>query len=206
MEIEALADNHRALLTELVDPRKAGEKKAAKKTLMELSMHVLGSICEPRHKPTPFNGTPFDDVDKIFKFVAKLRLPQKTPYAYVRSADGKSLVRMRVESFNERHQPVACNGMVYFCVNISLPDLEHRVKDTSCDFDRFTKNHIELQPHYVSALSLSLNRECHMLMFDSLIDVATHNADSKKLSKNAVNSLDLEHHVLFQQSGFGPAA
>lgn len=100
--IEGWTKDRKALLKQVQEA--APNANRNNREMNDLVMLVLGSICEPRHKSGPLTGTSFTEVDEIFRTVkSKLHFQSKSPFAYVRSADGLSLERLRVASFNEKH-------------------------------------------------------------------------------------------------------
>ena len=106
----------------------------------------------------------------------KLKVAEKQRYAYIRNSTRKKLQRVEVASFALNKLPRVWRGMVYLPVWLIESSLGNRPNRKSDKFEVIReqfKGRGQVLLHYVSILSLSLNRACH----DSLVDLLLLNEE-----------------------------
>ena len=80
-----------------------------KRDLLDASMKVLGSRCEPRFCEACLKdnlaGGPFKDFPNLNEIVRALKATDVKCYAYVRSEDSTCLERLEVATFDDKNPP-----------------------------------------------------------------------------------------------------
>ena len=109
----------------------------------------------------------------------KLKVAEKQRYAYIRNSTRKKLQRVEVASFALNKLPRVWRGMVYLPVWLIESSLGNRPNRKSDKFEVIREQakggRGQVLLHYISILSLSLNRACH----DSLVDLLLLNEEFK---------------------------
>ena len=109
----------------------------------------------------------------------KLKVAEKQRYAYIRNSTRKKLQRVEVASFALNKLPRVWRGMVYLPVWLMEDSLDNRPNRKSDKFEVIREQakggRGQVLLHYISILSLSLNRACH----DSLVDLLLLNEEFK---------------------------